>query len=123
MSLSSGGRNPARGEVWSVSLDPTVGHEQAGTRPALVVSDNRLNQSLAGLVIVLPITGTDRGVPAHVVIAPNEGGLTKPSVILTDQVRTISHQRLGRRIGSVSAATMSQVEACLRRILGLCVCL
>ncbi|OYV95604.1 MAG: growth inhibitor PemK, partial [Planctomycetia bacterium 21-64-5] len=47
---------PVRGEVWTVNLDPVRGHEQAGTRPALIVSVNRFNHGPAGLVVVLPIT-------------------------------------------------------------------
>jgi mRNA interferase MazF len=102
-----------------VNLDPTLGHEQAGIRPALVVSEDPFNQSPAGLVVVTPITGTDRGIPAHVRVAPKEGGLTKTSLIMADQIRTISQRRLARRMGTVSSATMAQVEHCLRLVLGL----
>src|SRR5438128_11466126 len=49
---------PIRGEVWLIDLNPVRGHEQAGRRPALVVSDDLFNQGPAGLVIVLPITST-----------------------------------------------------------------
>jgi len=45
-----------RGDIWLINLDPTIGHEQSGIRPALIISDDLLNQSLAELVIVLPIT-------------------------------------------------------------------
>jgi len=110
---------PSRGEVWVASLDPTLGHEQAGTRPVLVVSADPFNRSPAALAIVLPITGTDRGIPAHVKVAPGEGGLAKTSLIMVDQVRTISQQRLGRRLGGVSPATMARVEDRLRLVLGL----
>jgi mRNA interferase MazF len=102
-----------------VNLNPTLGHEQAGIRPALVVSEDLFNQSPAGLVVVTPITGTDRGIPAHVRVSPKEGGLTKTSLVMADQVQTISQRRLGRRMGTVSPATMIQVEQCLRRVLGL----
>jgi mRNA interferase MazF len=119
MSIARSGAGPARGEVWLVNLDPTVGHEQGGQRPALVVSDNALNLSPAGLVIVAPITGTDRGIVAHVKVPSGEGGLAKPSLIMTDQVRTISRQRLGRPLGKVTLATMHQVEERLRIVLRL----
>jgi mRNA interferase MazF len=119
MSSVKGSAGPARGEVWLVNLDPMVGHEQGGRRPTLVVSDNALNHSPAGLVIVLPITGTDRGIVAHVRIPSTEGGLTKSSLIMTDQVRTISTKRLGRRLGTLSTATMGQVDRRLRFLLGL----
>jgi len=102
-----------------INLDPTVDHEQGGQRPALVVSDDSLNRSPAGLVIVAPITGTDRGIPAHVNVVPPEGGLTKPSVIMVDQIRTISRRRIAHRLGSVSSATMGRVDDRLKLILDL----
>jgi mRNA interferase MazF len=109
----------SRGDVVMVNLDPTIDHEQGGQRPALVVSDDALNRSPAGLVIVAPITGTDRGIPAHVRMPAPEGGLTKPSVIMVDQIRTISRRRLARRLGAVSPSTMRQVEERLRVVLSL----
>ena len=110
---------PVRGEVWFVDFDPVVGREQAGRRPALVVSGDRMNRSPTGIVVVLPITGTDRGYPAHVSVAPPEGGLTKPSVIMADQPRAISRDRLGRRHGSISPEAMKRVEQALRFVLDL----
>ncbi len=110
---------PARGDVWMVDFDPTVGHEQAGRRPALIVSHDELNRSPAGLIVVLPLTGSDRNISVHVRIAPPSGGLTKPSIILTDQPRAISKKRLGARLGSIPAETLIEVEAQLRRVLGL----
>jgi mRNA interferase MazF len=110
---------PSRGDVVLVNLDPTVGHEQGGLRPALVISTDDLNRSPARLVIVAPITGTDRGIPAHIKVPAREGGLTKPSVIMVDQIRTLSRQRITRRLGAVSSATMGRVEDCLKLILDL----
>ncbi len=119
MSSQSGAVNPARGEIWEVSLDPTVGREQAGRRPALVVSDNALNSGPRGLVIVIPVTGTARGLPSHVPVRPPEGGLNKPSVIMTEQLRSVSKTRFRRRIGVVTPATMNQVEQIMRIVLRL----
>jgi mRNA interferase MazF len=116
---STKGGPPSRGDVYMVNLDPTIGHEQAGQRPALIVSDDLLNRSPAGLVIVAPITGTDRGIPAHVRVAAPEGGLVKASLIMADQIRTISQRRLGRRLGTITPETMTQVDDRLRLVLGL----
>lgn len=111
---------PARGEIWLADLDPTRGHEQAGQRPVLVVSTTRFSQGPAGLVIVLPVTRTDRNIPAHVAVTPPEGGLTSRSFILCDAVRSISRSRLGPQAwGIVSAKTMAQVEEYLRLLLEL----
>lgn len=119
MSGLTSSKNPSRGHVWQVDFGPVIGREQSGFRPALIISHDSLNRSPAELLIVAPITGTDRGIPAHVRVSPPMGGLTKPSFIMVDQIRTISKQRLGRRLGVISPAAMSQVEECLRFVLGL----
>ena len=73
----------------------------------------------AGLVTVLPVTSTVRPIPSHVPVQPPEGGLGVPSAILADQVRTIARERLVRRSGAVSRATLSRVEEVVRILLGL----
>jgi mRNA interferase MazF len=85
---------PRYGEVWLCELDPVRGHEQAGRRPALVVSPDRFNQGPAGLVIVVPLTTRDRRVPLHVAIDPPEGGLRGRSFALCEMVRSIAIERL-----------------------------
>ncbi len=110
---------PRRGEIWLVDLDPTRGHEQAGKRPVLVISEDLFNQGPADLVIVLPLTSTDRGIPTHIPIKPPEGGLRTLSVVLCDAVRSIAKARLLRRWGSVSASTLASVEDRLRILMGL----
>lgn len=110
---------PLRGEVWLVTLDPTIGREHAGTRPALVVSDDLFNQSHAELVVVLPITSKNKGIRSHVEIVPPEGGLNITSYVKCEDVRSISIQRLGRRLGKVTNNTMDEVEKRLRFILAI----
>lgn len=101
---------PMRGDVWWVELSPTKGHEQAGRRPALIVSVDELNHGPSDLVIVMPLTTRLRRIPLHVQVSPPEGGVGKPSEILCDQIRSISKSRLSECIGAVSADTMAQVE-------------
>jgi mRNA interferase MazF len=110
---------PLRGEVWVLSFDPTRGHEQAGTWPALVISVDVFNAGPADLAIVLPITSRAKGVRSHVPIEPPEGGLTVESFIKCEDVRSVSKDRLQRRLGTVSADTIAEVEARLRILLGL----
>ncbi len=112
-------RNPRRGELWTVDLDPTVGHEQAGTRPALVVSVNALNRSAAELAVVLPLTRKAKGIRAHVELAKGEAGLAVRSFAKCEDLRSVSTRRLSRRLGNVSAQTMAEVEERLRFLLGL----
>jgi mRNA interferase MazF len=110
---------PSRGEIWQVDLNPVVGHEQGERRPALVVSVDALNHGPSGLISVVPITGTIRNIPIHVLVRRGQGGLTKDSRILCDQVRTLARERFIRRYASVDAAVMAEVEEKLRIVLGL----
>ncbi|NCR44934.1 MAG: type II toxin-antitoxin system PemK/MazF family toxin, partial [Microcystis aeruginosa SX13-01] len=52
-----------RGEIWLADLNPVRGHEQAGKRPCLVISADLFNQGASGLVVVLPVTSKDKGIP------------------------------------------------------------
>ena len=106
----SSGLEPKAGEVWNIDLDPQVGREQAGTRPALVISHDRFNQLPNGLHIVVPITGTDRRLPHHISVIPPEGGLTKPSQIMCDQVKAQSIDRFRERRGVVDDGTLRRVQ-------------
>ena len=108
-----------RGDVWYANLEPVQGHEQGGYRPVLVVSCDAYNRGPADLVLVIPITSTQRGVLYHVSLAPPEGGLTRPSDILCDAIRSISRERMGRRLGTVGSGIMRAVEERLRLIQGL----
>lgn len=111
--------SPAYGEVWYGDLDPTVGHEQAGRRPVLIVSVTEFNETRAQLAFVMPITTTMRLLRWHVPLSPPEGGLTRPSVILCEAMRSVSHDRLERRMGAVSPQTMLEVQDRLRILLDL----
>ena len=96
-----------------------MGHEQGGTRPCLIVSDNGMNHGLLGQVIVAPLTSVEKGFPSHVEVSPPEGGLRLPSFIKCEDVRSISHRRLIKRLGAVTMSTMERVEYRLRLLLGL----
>ena len=110
---------PSRGEVWLADLDPAVGHEQAGRRPVLVVSDDSFNRTRAGLVIIAPITSTLRPLGTRVRIIPPEGGLTRPSDVICEAVRSISKDRLVARLGDLESGSMASVEGRLRLLLHL----
>ena len=110
---------PARGQVWLIDLDPTRGHEQAGTRPALVVSVDPFNQTPLGLAVVVPITSRAKEFPLHVRIDPPEGGLQVTSFAKCEDVRSVARERLTKPLGRVSPAVLGQVEQRLRMLLGL----
>lgn len=111
--------SPERGEVWLADLNPIRGHEQAGRRPVLVVSEDIFNRGPAGLVIVLPMTSTLRAIPSHVAVSPPEGGLKHETAILCEAIRSISTDRLIQRWGPVAAPTLARIEDRLRILLRL----
>lgn len=106
-----------RGEVWRVDFEPVRGHEQGRSRPALVISNNVLNSSAAGLVTVVPITTKSRPIRSFLKIEPPEGGLRQTSYLICDQVRTIAKERLGKKFGSVSPMVLAEVERRLKFML------
>jgi mRNA interferase MazF len=110
---------PSRGEIWFLNLDPTQGREQAGSRPALVISVDAFNQGSADLVVVLPVTSVAKGIPFHVPVSPPEGGVRQPSFIKCEDVRSVSRSRLRERWDAVGAQTMAAVEDRLRILMGL----
>jgi mRNA interferase MazF len=110
---------PSRGDIWDLNLDPVVGHDQAGPRPALVVSVTPFNQGPAELIVAVPITRAARKVRWHVPVVPPEGGLVAESFIQCENVRSISKNKLRHLRGRVSSFTLQQVEDRLRILLGL----
>lgn len=79
---------PVRGDIILLSLDPTLGHEQAGARPAVVLSPDLYNKA-SGLCLVCPITSQVKGYPFEV---PLEGTRKTTGVALADQIRSIDWQ-------------------------------
>jgi mRNA interferase MazF len=110
---------PSRGEIWDVDLRGSRGHEQRGRRPGLVISTDRFDHGPAGLVVLLPLTTRDKGIPLHVELAPPEGGVRVRSFVKPEDVRSVSTERLVKRRGRVSAEAMAVVESRLRVLLEL----
>ena len=112
--------SPRRGDVWLVDLGPTRGHEQAGRRPALVVSADAFNRGRAGLVIVVPLTTRARGIPTHVEVRPPAGGLHETSWARCEDLRSVSTERLTTGpLGVVPPETLGAVGERLRLLLQL----
>jgi mRNA interferase MazF len=108
-----------RGEIWLVDLNPTKGHEQAGVRPGLVVSVDQFNDCPADLVVVLPITTKERRIPFHVRVESAESGLRDVSFIKCEDVRSVSKERLTKRLGKITHQTLAAVEDRLKILMGL----
>lgn len=103
-----------RGDILLANLDPTVGVEQAGTRPVLVVQCDLANERIP-TVTVVPLTSNLRaGRFLFTVIVPaTESGLSRDSVLLVFHVRTLDKARLIRRMGQLEPQTMSRVAEAL----------
>lgn len=110
----------ARGAVVLVELDPTVGHEQRGMRPCIVVSDPAVNDNQRFPVLcVVPVTGTPGEGALYPRLSPSGSGLTKESYGLIDHLRSIDKRRIRRLYGNLPAAELSAVDEALRLFLGL----
>lgn len=100
-----------RGDIWLVNLDPTVGSEIKKSRPCVVVSPPELHDHLR-TVIIAPMTSKGFAAPFRV---PVTHGGTK-GLILLDQMRTVDKVRLAKRLGAVTAKTLSATLATLQEI-------
>jgi mRNA interferase MazF len=112
-------RDPRRGEVWLVDFGDPIGREQSGMRPAVVVSADPLNQSRAGVVIVVPTTTAPRGVPSHVELGPESSGLDEVSYAKCEDVKSVSEQRFVARLGVVNDEAVFDIGRALRFLLDL----
>ena len=105
---------PDSGDIVWVNFDPQAGHEQAGHRPALVLSPARYN-GLRGMMLCCPLTTKLKGYPFEVVISQNP-----PSAILADQIKNLDWRaRKAKRKGEVTAAMLADVRAKLKALLQL----
>jgi len=110
-----------RGMVVEISLDPVVGHEQGRTRPCVVVQNDAGNR-YASTTIIVPLTGAElvkAPSPIYVSVKMGDGGTTKDSCILCDQIRVVDQSRFGRVYGALAPETMASVDAALIISLGL----
>jgi mRNA interferase MazF len=100
-----------RGEIWLVNLDPTVGSEIRKTRPCVVISPAEMHDHLR-TVIVAPMTTKGRAAPFR--IGVTHGG--QRGLILLDQMRAVDQARLAKRLGAVSAKTLTSTLSTLQEV-------
>jgi mRNA interferase MazF len=113
------GSFPRRGEIYWVNFDPARGSEQAGKRPAVVVTNDTLNQH-SSVVTVAPITSAvPRKSYPHVVLLPVNTVLGREGAILCNQLRTIAKDRLEGHIGNLAEAHLAELERAIVVALGL----
>jgi mRNA interferase MazF len=110
-----------QGEIWPINLDPTIGAEIKKTRPAIIVNDNALGK--LPLKIIVPLTDwKDRFeiAPWMVKLEPDQdNGLTKTSSADCFQVRSISHKRIVKKIGSISFDILEEIKVGLSNVLSI----
>ena len=111
--------NVIRGEIWMAELDPTLGSEQAGRRPVLVLQNDAINR-FTTTVLAIPLTTNLRraALPSCVQVAQGDGGISSDSVVLCHQMRVLDKARLKKRLGVLSDAALLAVEARLLFTLG-----
>jgi mRNA interferase MazF len=109
-----------RGTVVLVQLDPTVGHEQRGTRPCVAVSDPAVNADQRfPLIAVVPVTATAGDGALYPELSPGKSGLTKTSYALIDHLRSIDKRRIRRVFGRITKEELEALHQGLELFLGL----
>ena len=103
-------------DIYFCDLNPTVGSEQRGTRPVLVISTNAVNHNLP-VSTVLPLSSVkpgDKIYPTEIMLDTGITGLPKLSVAMVQQIRTISHNRLSNPVGKIKDTVTQEkiLEAC-----------
>ncbi|MBX2899362.1 MAG: type II toxin-antitoxin system PemK/MazF family toxin [Cyclobacteriaceae bacterium] len=104
-------------EIWYADLNPVKGSEQAGMRPVVIVSGNMLNQLLP-VCIVIPLTTKIKRYKGNPIITPTkQNGLQTESELLVFHVRSISKDRLVRKVGSIESDELERALSTLNDIL------
>jgi mRNA interferase MazF len=106
-----------RGDLFWADLEPVRGREQAGRRPVLILSHKIFNER-SGTVIALAITSQPQKAGFPLTYPLPERLLPKPSWIKISQIRTLSTERLGRKLGQLAEAELEEVLEGLLEIVG-----
>ena len=112
--------NVHRGDIYYADLSPVVGSEQGGVRPVLIVQ-NDVGNRFSPTVIAAAITSQkDKArLPTHIQVQAPDSGLSRDSVVLLEQIRTLDKRRLGERMGRLDDVSMSRVDKALQVSFGL----
>lgn len=104
-------------EIWYADLNPTKGNEQAGYRPVVIISGNLLNKYMK-IVIVCPLTAKIKNYKGNIILKPTEqNGLDNNSEILVFHVRSVSKNRLVKKIGKIADKELELLKLGLNEIL------
>ena len=100
-----------RGEVYVADLSGSIGSEQTGTRPVVIIQNDIGNQHSPTVIVACITTKAKKtGMPTHIIVRMSEGSLSRRSMIMAEQLRTIDRKRLRDRIGTVDDLTQKQID-------------
>ena len=112
--------NVRRGDIYYADLSPVVGSEQGGVRPVLIVQNDTGNRHSPTVIAAAITSQTGKArLPTHIELTGASCGLTRDSVILLEQIRTIDKSRLRERMGRLDENTMSAVDSAIAVSFGL----
>ena len=109
-----------RGDIYYADLSPVIGSEQGGIRPVLIVQ-NDVGNKFSPTVIAAAITSQrdKTNLPTHIKVDADGCGLSKDSIVLLEQIRTIDKQRLKEKMGSLDVSSMNAIDKALSVSFGL----
>lgn len=106
-----------QGEIWYADLNPVKGSEQKGYRPVVIISGNVVNTYLQ-IVIACPLTSKIKNYKGNIVLSPdNENGLSETSEVMVFHIRSISKERLVKKLGKISTKELDLLKEGLSDIL------
>ena len=109
-----------RGDIYYADLSPVVGSEQGGVRPVLIIQNDTGNRHSPTVIAAAITSQTGKArLPTHINIAGGSVGLSKDSVILLEQIRTIDKKRLREHMGRLDETQMNQVDEAIAVSFGL----
>ena len=112
--------NVRRGDIYYADLSPVVGSEQGGVRPVLIVQNDTGNKHSPTVIAAAITSQTGKArLPTHIELNAQSVGLSRDSVILLEQVRTIDKSRLRERMGKLDDTTMTKVDNAIAVSFGL----
>jgi mRNA interferase MazF len=106
-----------RGDILWANLDPTLGHEQSGSRPVLILSQNIFNDR-SGTVIAVVLTSQQPKAGFPLTLELSDSRLPKRSWVKISQIRTLSTQRLGKKLGKATSQELADIIEGLNEIIG-----
>ena len=112
--------NVKRGDIYYADLSPVVGSEQGGTRPVLIVQNDIGNKHSPTVIAAAITSQTGKAqLPTHINLKGSSVGLSKDSIVLLEQIRTIDKRRLREHMGRLDETMMNQVDSAIAVSFGL----